>query len=91
MTRYTYSKWDGSQRFAQLDEETVFDALADDLMEHGNLRIALRQLLRQGLQTPDGSMVPGFNDLMQQLRETRQDILDRAICLFSTLRSVSSA
>jgi uncharacterized protein with von Willebrand factor type A (vWA) domain len=77
MTRYTYSKWDGSQRFAQLDEETVFDALADDLMEHGNLRIALRQLLRQGLQTPDGSMVPGFNDLMQQLRETRQDILDR--------------
>ena len=77
MIRYIYSRWDGSQRLAQLDEEAVLDALSGDLMEHGNLRIALRQLLKKGLQTPDGDMIPGFNDLMQRLRKNRQDILDR--------------
>jgi uncharacterized protein with von Willebrand factor type A (vWA) domain len=77
MIQYIYSRWDGSQRLTQLDEEAILDALSDDLMDHGNLRIALRQLLRRGLQTSDGDTIPGFNDLMQQLRQRRQDILDR--------------
>ena len=77
MARYIYSKWDGTQLFSELDEQAVLDALSDDLMEHGNLKIALRQLLRRGMETPDGNILPGFNELMQRLRQNRQDILDR--------------
>jgi len=70
-----YSRWDGTQDLSQLDPDDILEALADDLMDHGDLRSAMRNLMRRGLQ--GAAPMQGLRDLMRKLREERKQQLER--------------
>src|SRR5262245_51939918 len=72
---FSYSTWDGSQHILDLDAESLLDAMSDDLLEEGDLWRALQRLFRQGAQNQGGQRMPGLQDLLQQLRQRRQQQL----------------
>src|ERR687886_729518 len=74
---YQYGAWDGSQHVLDVDAESLLDAMSDDLLEEGDLWRALQRLFRQGTQNREGQHFPGLQDLMQQLRQKRQQQLQR--------------
>ena len=74
--RSRYSAWDGSQD-PQLDPDAIMKALADDLIEHGDLRWAMRNLMSRGMQIPQGGYMQGLRDMIQKLREQKQRQLQR--------------
>ncbi len=74
---YRYTRWDGSQSIFGADAEEVMDHLSNELMAHGDLMRALREMMRRGMQDRDGQQMPGLRDLMQQLREQRQQRLEQ--------------
>jgi uncharacterized protein with von Willebrand factor type A (vWA) domain len=84
---FSYSHWDGSQHVLDLDAESLLDAMSDDLLEEGDLWRALQRLFRQGAQNQQGNRVPGLQDLLQQLRQRRQQQLQRSN-LNDTLKDV---
>src|SRR5215831_4533135 len=75
---FRYGAWDGTQHVLDLDAEALLDAMSDDLLEEGDLLRALQRLFRQGAQNQDGNRMPGLQDLMQQLRQRRQQQLQRS-------------
>ncbi len=79
-TRYTslikYSRWDGSQK-VELDADDILDALSEDLMEFGDLQQAMRYLMQRGMDTSDGNYIKGLRDMLRQLKEERQNRLER--------------
>ena len=73
-----YSEWDGTQDIAGLDAGDVLAALTDDLMNSGDLQDALKNLMKRGMQTPQGGeQMQGLRDLLQQLRQQRRERLDQ--------------
>jgi uncharacterized protein with von Willebrand factor type A (vWA) domain len=74
---FRYSRWDGTQRLDDLDAEDVLDALSDDYLKHGDLRRALERLMQQGFTGRDGMPRMGLQDLINRLRQQRQQRLDR--------------
>ncbi len=70
--RFRYSRWDGTQKLDDLDAGDVLDALSDDLMNYGDLNAALQRFLRWG--SPN---MPGIEQLLKQLRESRERELGR--------------
>jgi uncharacterized protein with von Willebrand factor type A (vWA) domain len=74
--RFRYSRWDGTQQVGDLDADELLDAMSDDLMADGDIRRALQRLFQRGAQMPQGRM-PGLQDLLKQLRQRRQQQLDR--------------
>ncbi len=75
--RFTYSRWDGTQKGFELDADGLFDELTDDLLYHGDVNSALRRLMQQGMQDRNGERVEGLRELMERLRQARQERLDR--------------
>ncbi len=73
MSRYIYSKWDGSQDF-DLDTEQIMDELGKQLFRHGNLSQALRALQRYGLKGQNRQM-PSLESLAERLRRMKQEQL----------------
>ena len=76
-SRFTYSRWDGTQKGFDLDADGLFEELTDDLLYHGDVNAALRRLMQQGMRDRNGEQMKGLRDLMQQLRQQRQETLDR--------------
>jgi uncharacterized protein with von Willebrand factor type A (vWA) domain len=76
-TRFRYSPWDGTQSGFELDEFDLMEQLSDDLLYHGDVNSALRELLQRGLQGPDGQQYEGLRDLLERLRERRRDLLEQ--------------
>ena len=76
--RFTYSRWDGSQKGFDLDADALFDELNDDLLYHGDINSALRRMMQQGMNDRNGERVQGLRELMEKLRQERQDRLDRS-------------
>jgi uncharacterized protein with von Willebrand factor type A (vWA) domain len=74
--RQRYSAWDGSQQ-TPWDADEVMKALADDLMEFGDLRWAMRNLMSRGMQVPEGGYMQGLRDMIRQLKEQKQRQLKR--------------
>jgi uncharacterized protein with von Willebrand factor type A (vWA) domain len=74
--RFTYSRWDGTQKGFDLDADGVFDQITDDLLYHGDLNSALRRLMQEGSQDRNGERMQGLRELMERLRERRQEIQD---------------
>ena len=70
--KFRYSRWDGTQRLDPLDADEVLDALAEDLMNYGDLSAALQRLYRWG-----SDRVPGLEQLLKELREQRENELSR--------------
>jgi uncharacterized protein with von Willebrand factor type A (vWA) domain len=79
--RYRYTEWDGSQSIEPLDPDALLDMLSRDLLEDGDLRRALERLLMRGANRPDNNgrnqRMPGMRDLMDRLRQRREDQLER--------------
>ena len=66
--RFTYSRWDGSQRGFDLDADALFGQLTDELLYHGDVNAALRRMIQEGLRTPDGDRVHGLREMLERLR-----------------------
>ena len=74
--RFTYSKWDGTQKGFDLDAESILQELTDELLYHGDLNSALRQLMRDGMTDKDGNRIEGLRDMMERIRQRREEIED---------------
>ena len=75
--RFIYSRWDGTQKGFELDAETVFDAITDDLLYHGDVNSALRRMMQEGFRDRNGDQLQGLREIMDRLRKERQERLDR--------------
>ena len=75
--RFTYSRWDGTQKGFDLDAEGLFEDLTDDLLYHGDVNAALRRLMQEGMQDRNGERVQGLRELLEKLRQQRQEKLDQ--------------
>ncbi len=74
-----YSRWDGTQRIADLEADEILDALADDVMAEGDLAEALRRLMERGWRTGDATRadLTGLRDLLERLERRREELLER--------------
>jgi uncharacterized protein with von Willebrand factor type A (vWA) domain len=75
--RFRYSRWDGTQVGFDLDADAVLEQITDDLLYHGDLHAALRRLLQQGFRDRQGQDVQGVRELLDRLRQQREERLDR--------------
>ncbi len=75
--RYNYSRWDGSQRIDGLDADEVLDALSEDYLREGDLRRAMEKLMREGFRGQNGQRRMGLQELMERLRNRRQQQLQQ--------------
>ena len=58
-SRFTYSRWDGTQVGFELDADDIFSEITDDLLYHGDLNAALRRMLQSGFRRPQRRAHPG--------------------------------
>ena len=72
-----YRRWDGSQDLPDLTADEIVDALADDVLEYGDVAEAMRRLMERGLRGSDPSRgdLHGLRDLLDRLRERREELL----------------
>lgn len=75
--RQRYSRWDGSQEIELPDSGELFSRLAEDVFHGWDFESALRRLLNQGFKDSGGHRLRGLEDLLEQLREQRQQTLER--------------
>ena len=75
--RFRYSAWDGTQVGFEYDAQDLFKELTDDLLYHGDLNAAMRRLMQQGFEDRDGNRMQGLRDMLDQLRERREEMLDQ--------------
>lgn len=76
-TRFTYSRWDGTQKGFDLDADALFDRIADDLLSNGDVQSALRRAMQQGLRDNDGNRMQGLREMLERLRQAREERLER--------------
>src|SRR6476661_10879972 len=72
-----YSRWDGTQQISALDADDLMRAMSDQLMRNGDLLNALRRLFWEGIDRQDGERSPGLRELMNRLKQRRQEQLNR--------------
>ena len=77
MTTYSYSRWDGTQDWSDMDEDDFLQALSDDILTHGDVNRALRNLFQRGMSGEQGERVEGLREMMERLRRQRQAQLER--------------
>jgi uncharacterized protein with von Willebrand factor type A (vWA) domain len=73
--RFRYSRWDGSQSVPDFSADDVLDDIADDILGYGDLKTALQRLMNQGMKPPQGERTPGLRDLLEKLRQRKQERL----------------
>jgi uncharacterized protein with von Willebrand factor type A (vWA) domain len=73
--RFRYSRWDGTQTGFEFDADAAFDELTDELLYHGDVNAALRRMMQDGMQDPDGNQLQGLRELLEQLRREREERL----------------
>ena len=74
---YRYSRWDGTQNIFEMGAEELMDRLSGELLNHGDMWRALRELMRQGMEDRQGQRMPGLKDLMEQLRDQQRQQLQQ--------------
>ncbi|MGI9643792.1 MAG: hypothetical protein ACR2O6_00615 [Ilumatobacteraceae bacterium] len=77
VSRFTYSAWDGTQVGFEFDADAAFDELTDELLYHGDVNAALRRMMQDGLQDRDGERLQGLRELLDKLRQEREERLER--------------
>ena len=75
--KFRYSRWDGTQVGFDIDADSVFGEITDDLLYHGDLNAALRRLMQSGFRDRNGDRVQGMREMMEKLRRRRRDELER--------------
>jgi len=78
LTRFTYSRWDGSQKGFDIDADALLEAVTDDLLYHGDVNSALRRIMQQGMKDRNGERVAGMREMMDKIRERREELLERS-------------
>lgn len=74
-SRFKYSQWDGTQA-PTISADEVLAAISDDLIEYGNMRWALRNLITRGMEPQSGQM-EGLRDVLNKLQKKKKERLDR--------------
>ena len=69
--RTRYSRWDGTQQINPITPEEILRALADDLLNDGDLNLAMQRLFRFGFQGENGERFPGLREMLDRLRQRR--------------------
>src|SRR5437773_11670395 len=64
-----YERWDGSEEPVGRAAEDLFDRLAEDLFQGGDFDYALRRLMSRGWRDRQGRRLPGFEEMLERLRE----------------------
>ncbi len=77
MTRFNYSRWDGSQTGFELGADDILDQVTDDLLYHGDLNAALRRLMQSGARDANGERIQGIREMLEKLRRRRRDELEK--------------
>jgi uncharacterized protein with von Willebrand factor type A (vWA) domain len=72
-----YERWDGSQDPLGPEQGELFDQLAEDMFAGADFDFALRRLLGKGLRDRQGRRLPGLEELLDRLRQRRQQQLKR--------------
>ncbi|HEY7464822.1 MAG TPA: VWA domain-containing protein [Candidatus Limnocylindria bacterium] len=78
MTRYRYSRWDGSQQLPPFDADDVLEAMSEDILADGDVRRALQRLMQRGFRGTRGGDVPGLRRIADRLRQQRDEELQRS-------------
>ena len=76
-SRFSYSRWDGTQKGFDLDAESLMDELADELLYHGDVHAALRKVMQNGMTDRNGERLQGLREMMEKLRQKRKETLDQ--------------
>ena len=77
MNFYRYSYWDGTQQVDPATERELMQHLADKMLDGRDLRSIMRDMLQRGARLPGGRQMPGLKDLMERLKQRRQQQLQR--------------
>ena len=75
-TRHRFSLWDGTQDLGVAADD-VLGAMVDDLMEYGDLRWAMRNLMSRGMDIPQGGHKQGLREMLRNLRDRKRENLDQ--------------
>ncbi|HET7520182.1 MAG TPA: VWA domain-containing protein, partial [Candidatus Limnocylindria bacterium] len=78
MTRYRYTRWDGSQQLPPFDADDVLEAMSEDILADGDVRRALQRLMQRGFRGTRGGDVPGLRRIADRLRQRRAEELQQA-------------
>src|SRR5690554_7494442 len=76
-SRFSYSRWDGTQAGFELDAYDILEEITDDLLYHGDLNAALRRMMQSGFDDRNGERMQGIREMLEKLRRRRKDQLDR--------------
>jgi len=74
---YRYAEWDDTQQVAPFDADDVMDAMADKLIEDGDLQRALNDMYRRGDRGALDDRLKGLREMMERLRQQRMEQLQR--------------
>jgi len=74
---FRYSEWDGTQNIFEADADALMRELERNLMFDGDLASALRMMQQGGLTDSQGRRLPSLQDLLQRLRQRRQEHLEK--------------
>ncbi len=77
MRFFRYSRWDGTQELEPFTAEDLMDQIAEEMLEDGDLRSAMRRLMQRGGEFSSGRRMMGLQDLLERLRNARERNLDR--------------
>ncbi len=72
-----YSEWDNTQNIFEPDADALMEELQRNLMYDGDLAQALRMMQRNGLTDRQGRRLPSLRELMERLRQRRQEHLEK--------------
>ena len=75
MSRFRYSRWDGTQTGFDLTADEVLAQATDDLVYHGDVNAALRRMLQEGMRDRMGERIAGIRELLERLRQRRREEL----------------
>lgn len=74
---FRYSRWDGTQDIFGPDAEELLNAMSDSLIDNGSVEMALRDLMRRGMDDSSGNRMMGLQDIMESLRNRRREELEK--------------
>jgi uncharacterized protein with von Willebrand factor type A (vWA) domain len=78
MRIHRYTQWDGSQQVLFPTADDLLKHLSDNLLEEEGVRRALRDLMRRGYRSEDGSRsVKGMRDFLREADQKRKELLNK--------------
>jgi len=78
MRTHRYTQWDGTQQILFPTADDLLKHLSDNLLEEEGVRRALRDLMRRGLRSEDGSRsVKGMRDFLREADQKRKELLNK--------------